>query len=91
MIDSRIVMNKQKIELAIKTNKYILFDYVKKDLEITRNRLVDPDRLEGSKDDFPARVVGYDINKNAPRIFELEGIMDLQIVEQDYALNQKTN
>lgn len=91
MDKTKIVMNKQKIELAIKMNKYILFDYVKKDLEITHNRLVDPDRLEGNKDDFPSRVVGYDINKNAPRVFELEGIMDLQIVEQDYVLNQKRN
>lgn len=78
------ILIKQKVELAIKQLKQVKFDYVKVDLEITRDRVVNPYQLHENKKGDLIGFYGIDIAKAGWRLFRFEGIQNLQILDTSF-------
>jgi len=74
MDNPRIIIIKQKIGFAIKQKRLLKFDYVDKELAITRSRTVEPTEVADKK------LYGKDIEKGY-RQFDLKGIQKLEILE----------
>lgn len=74
MKSPREIILKQKIEFAIKQKKLLKFDYVDKELAITRSRTVDPTEATDKK------LYAKDVEKGF-RQFDLDGIQNLEILE----------
>lgn len=73
MKSPREIIIKQKIEFAIKQKKLLKFDYVDKELAITRSRTVTPTDFNDKK------LYGKDVEKGF-RQFDIDGIQNLEIV-----------
>lgn len=73
MENPRIIIIKQKIGFAITQEKKIRFDYVSKDLALTRKREVRPTSFSETK------LYAKDIEKGF-RQFDLDGIQNLEII-----------
>ena len=78
------VLIKQKVELAIKTHKLLKFDYVAKNLELTKDRLIEPIILLPEKGE-PNRFAGNDFVKQEQRQFSFEGVQNLELVDYEDA------
>lgn len=68
------IIIKQKIEFAIKQNRLLKFDYVAKDLKISRTRVI---KSTGFSD---TKLYGGEVG-GGKRQFDLEGIQKLEILE----------
>ena len=84
MDNPKNVIIKQKVELAIKTHKLLKFDYVAKNLEVTKDRLIEPIIFLPQKGD-PNRFAGNDFIKQEQRQFSFEGVQNLELVDYDKA------
>lgn len=76
MDNVNLIIIKQKIEFAIVQNRLLSFDYVAKDLSISRDRLVKPTGFTEDK------FFGEDTTKGK-RQFDLKGIQELKILGGD--------
>lgn len=70
----------KEIQEAIGSRQILKFDYVAKDLEITKDRLVLPIEMKIGSDGEYNAFLGYDLNKDGLRAFQLEGIQKLKTV-----------
>ena len=76
---------KQQVELAITIHKLIQFDYVKQDLEVTKDRLVEPMQIIKKKDGTITGFSGFDLTKKAPRGFHFNGVQNIKLINYDKA------
>ena len=81
------ILIKQKVELAIKEHKLVRFDYVKADLELTKDRLVEPVILLPQEGE-PNRFAGNDFVKQEQRQFSFSGVQNLKVLEYTEAQNK---
>lgn len=76
------IINRQKIEYAILNNQILKFDYVAKDLSVTKNRIFEPVDIKQTVDpkthEIKKTVIGNDLEIDDIRQFSLEGIQNLQ-------------
>lgn len=75
------IIAKQKVELAINTHKLLKFDYVSKDLAVSRDRVAQPFEITHNKYSEPDGVKTMDMIKNEPRIFQFEGMFELELID----------
>lgn len=75
---------KQQVELAIKTGKLILMDYVSMKMKITPDRLVDPLEIKTRKDGQLAFFAHCHLRKDI-REFMFDGVQSIKLVSKtDY-------
>lgn len=74
MENPKMIIIKQKIGFAIKQKRLLKFDYVDKELAITRSRTVTPTEATDKK------LYAKDVEKGF-RQFDLDGIQKLEILK----------
>lgn len=70
----------QELMTAIKNKNVVKFDYVAKDLEITKDRLVLPIELKLSEIGTYEAFLGWDLNREGVRLFQLAGVQNFKII-----------
>lgn len=74
------IITKQKIELAIMNQRVLMFDYVAKNLEVSRDRIFEPIEIKTNKDGIKQIVMGNDMEAEDVRAFSFEGIQKLKVM-----------
>lgn len=72
---------KQQLELAIKTDRTVIIDYVSIKMKITKDRLIDPIELKTRKDGLPA-VIAHCFLRNELREFMFTGIQSIELTDK---------
>lgn len=76
------IVIKQKAEMAIKNGYKIVFDYVKKDLTITKNRVCIPQSITYTPDGELDRLYATDTKDGGLRGFMFDGIQEMRILDE---------
>lgn len=79
-------IKKQKIEFAIVQQRLLKIDYVAKDLEITKDRVVIPQSIENNQEGEPEKVYATDTKDMGLRGFVFSGIQNVRILDKDAVL-----
>lgn len=85
-MDNNPIIKKQKIEFAIVQERLLLIDYVAKDLKVTKDRTIIPQKMTENEVREIDKVYATDIKDMKLRSFDFTGIQNIRILEKGEGL-----